>query len=736
MSSGSHAAIKPPPSPTVTVKVEHGRPVIFGYVPALDGLRAVAVLGIMMYHGGAPVASGGFLAIDAFFVLSGFLITSLLLGEWARRLTIRLGQFWARRARRLLPALLVMLVGVAIYAKVLATPGEFANLRLDSLSTLFYVANWHFIVGGSNYFNLTAQPSPLQAMWSLSIEEQFYIVWPPVVLGVLHLSRKLRPERRLWPVFAVAVIGAIASAVDMGWSFASGASIMRLYEGTDTRSQDILIGAALAIGMAIWAQRRVVVTDADADPGNGARIERAHPAAGTAGAYPPHPHRRDRHRRRGPGVVPIRAWEIGSPRTRLILQILGWGAVGGGLYLWSQITGTGPFLFQGGYFLFALGVALVIFCAVTAQTGTLALALGNPVFRYIGKISYGAYLWHFPLFELLNGERLHLYGYPLLTLRICTTLLVATGSFYFVEQPIRQRRFLSLKEWRGWILTSLAFLVVVVVTVAATVPSTAEAANAGRLVGPQYTGPRVKVMVFGDSVAWRAGFAMLASQPQNSYDVNIDNAAIVGCGVLRSTRYRTHGVSNLMVPQCSTASPLSEQWPAQWRSDLEEFKPNVVMVLAGRWEVSDRLIDGRWQHIGDPGFDARLKQSLEQAVDVGTSAGAIMMLMTSPCFVSGEQDNGEPWPEDSASRLDAYNTMVRQVAAEHPSTVELIDFGQDLCPGGLYTTSFNGVQLRDGDGVHIVPTAAAGQWLDSLLLPEAIRIGRLQMSGQPLSPSR
>ena len=140
-----------------------GRPIIFGFVPALDGLRALAVLGVMLYHGGAPMATGGFLSIDVFFVLSGFLITSLLLGEWTKSVTIRLGQFWARRARRLLPALLVMLVGVALYAKFFATPGEFAGLRLDSLSTLFYVANWHFIVVGGNYFNLTAQPSPLPA---------------------------------------------------------------------------------------------------------------------------------------------------------------------------------------------------------------------------------------------------------------------------------------------------------------------------------------------------------------------------------------------------------------------------------------------------------------------------------------------------------------------------------------------------------------------------------------------
>ena len=210
----------------------------------------------MLFHGGAPLVGGGFLGVNMFFVLSGFLITSLLIGEWTKRLTIRLGQFWTRRARRLLPALLLMLVGVAIYAKVFATPGEFADLRLDSLSTLFYVANWHFIFGGSSYFAQTAQPSPLEHMWSLSIEEQFYIVWPPVALVMLRLGRRLRPSRRLWPIFATAVVGAIASAVDMRLSYFGHASVTRLYEGTDTRCQDILVGASLAIGMAIWAQHR------------------------------------------------------------------------------------------------------------------------------------------------------------------------------------------------------------------------------------------------------------------------------------------------------------------------------------------------------------------------------------------------------------------------------------------------------------------------------------------------
>jgi len=181
-----------------------GRTIVFGFVPALDGLRAIAVLGVLLYHGGAPLVSGGFLGVNVFFVLSGFLITTLLLGEWGEHLTLRLGAFWARRARRLLPALLLMLLGVAVLAKVFV-PGEFATLRLDSLSTLFYVANWHFIIGGADYFTSTAQPSPLGHMWSLAIEEQFYIVWPPVLLLLLHVGRRLRSSRRLWPALGVAL---------------------------------------------------------------------------------------------------------------------------------------------------------------------------------------------------------------------------------------------------------------------------------------------------------------------------------------------------------------------------------------------------------------------------------------------------------------------------------------------------------------------------------------------------
>jgi hypothetical protein len=165
---------------------------------------------------------------------------------------------------------------------------------------------------------------------------------------------------------------------------------------------------------------------------------------------------------------------------------------------------------------------------------------------------------------------------------------------------------------------------------------------------------------------------------------------------------------------------------------VAQFHPNVVVVLAGRWEVMDRLVDGTWSHIGQPSFDALVKASLEQAVSVSSSSGAYVVMLTAPCFDSGEQPNGTPWPEDESARLDRYNQIVRQVAAEHPATVRVEDFGGMVCPGGVYSAELDGVQLRDGDGVHVVPTPAAGHWLAARLLPGVVRVGQLQMAGRSL----
>src|SRR5580698_8184889 len=219
------------------------------YLPALDGVRAFAVVAVMMYHGGLSITTGGFMGVDTFFVLSGFLITSLLVGEWGETLTIKLSAFWARRARRLLPALLLMLLFVALLAGVIVPSGTYPTLRLDALSTLFYVSNWHFLLIGSNYFNQTAQQSPLIHTWSLAVEEQFYLVWPIVVLLILRFTKNLRV------LLGVCCAFAAASAIEMYALFQPGGTNNRLYYGTDTRSQCLFIGAALAVGLIMAGQK-------------------------------------------------------------------------------------------------------------------------------------------------------------------------------------------------------------------------------------------------------------------------------------------------------------------------------------------------------------------------------------------------------------------------------------------------------------------------------------------------
>ena len=280
------------------------------------------MLGIMGVHAGVYLTAGGFFFLDAFFALSGFLITSLLIVEWRKRGTIKLGAFWARRARRLLPALFVMLIGVAIIYGVFVPAGTYPTLRGDALSALFYFANWHYIASGSDYFHMTGLTSPLIHTWSLAVEEQFYLVWPLVFLGVMKLTRSLRV------LLAVAVVGALASASEMALLF-NPTNINRLYFGTDTHAQSVLVGATSGhrhppVGRAPQEGRRVELAGADAVGTPGADRGRRHRCR--------HQHRLVHHgalRRclRLPGrLPPCRARRVRCPPQRVVRPVLAAGA--------------------------------------------------------------------------------------------------------------------------------------------------------------------------------------------------------------------------------------------------------------------------------------------------------------------------------------------------------------------------------------------------------------------------
>ncbi|PWU53175.1 acyltransferase, partial [Micromonospora globispora] len=359
------------------------------YQPALDGVRALAVAAVLAFHGGVAALPGGFLGVDAFFVLSGFLITSLLLAEHRDAGRIDLVAFWGRRVRRLLPALLLVLVVVLLVSRQLMPGTELGALRWDALAALGYVANWRMANRGGDYFAATGSPSPLQHTWSLGIEEQFYLVWPLLLIVLLAWAAR---RRRLGVALLVILVGAVGSALAAALLFAPDA-VDRVYYGTDTRAVALLVGAALAVLLA----RRVP-----------AQPETPAPA---------------RRRLRHP-----------------VLGALALAGTAGTAWLWATAEGGDGWLYRGGLTLAAVAVAAVIAHATVSPASPTARLLAVPPLVWLGRISYGVYLWHWPLFQWLTAERTGLTGAALLAARCAVTLVAATGSYLLVERPIRRAR--------------------------------------------------------------------------------------------------------------------------------------------------------------------------------------------------------------------------------------------------------------------------------------------------------
>jgi peptidoglycan/LPS O-acetylase OafA/YrhL len=367
------------------------------YLPGLDGLRAVAVAAVVAYHLDFGWAQGGLLGVGVFFTLSGYLITDILLGHWDKKGRLGLRDFWLRRARRLLPALFVMLLVVAIWVNTLDR-AELPGFRGDVIASGLYVSNWWYIGQHASYYAQFAPPAPLDHLWSLAVEEQFYLIWPWLVLfGVLLFGRLtiakgagrrspdggyLSARTRYW-MAAVTLVLAAASAVEMAVLFHPGTDPTRVYEGTDTRAFGLLFGAALAM---VWPTRR-------------ARVPKAATwlldVAGVAGL----------------AVIGILIWRTNE---------------------------YSAFMFRGGLVLLSLGTVLVV-AAVAVPGGLLGRALGWGPLRWTGVRSYGIYLWHYPLI-VLTAPALIAGGFSTsrAAAAAAASVVVAAISWRFVEEPIRR----------------------------------------------------------------------------------------------------------------------------------------------------------------------------------------------------------------------------------------------------------------------------------------------------------
>lgn len=627
---------------------------------ALDGIRAFAVLGVMLFHFGVSWARGGLLGVDVFFVLSGFLITSLLCREFGRSTTIRLRAFWARRARRLLPALLVLLLGVALYAHVFATSVDVTSLRKDALATLLYVANWRYIASGQGYFAMAQSPSALLHTWTLGIEEQYYLLWP--IIAVLTLRR--RGPRGL---AVVAGVGAVASAVEMVSLYAAGVSVNRLYYGTDTRAQALLVGSFLAALGALATGTGAARRD----------------DAGTWHALPA-------------------SWTGTVTRRRLVGLA---GLVGAAVLLWAahSLVGTDPVLYRGGFFVVALSAGAVITAAVTGPATVLVRVLSLRPLVFVGRISYGLYLYHWPLFLVIDNAHTGLSGAALLWARLAATFAVATASWVLVETPIRRQRLpVAVVAPAAGLLTGL---VVGAVLVATSIPASPAVPprSSGALPPAEralltdahaFSTRPIRFLVLGDSVALTLGMG-LAVDTVKTYGVREYDDATIGCDLDPTLEVHLSG-------QVGPATPGCKDWQALWAGDVARTRPDVVGILLGRWEVADHLYDGQWTHIGEPLWDDHLASELAQAVRIVSARGARVVLFTMP-YVDPpiESAAGVPFSENEPARVRAYNALVRRVAARHAPTTSVIDLNRLLDPDGVYTPTVDGVTVRTTDGIHI-----------------------------------
>jgi peptidoglycan/LPS O-acetylase OafA/YrhL len=397
------------------------------YMPGLDGLRAIAVLAVIAYHLEFGWAPGGLLGVGIFFTLSGYLITDILLAHMARR-DMRLVDFWLGRARRLLPALFLMLVVIVAWVTIFG-PAQPDKFRDAVLAAVFYVSNWQLIFQDVSYFARFGAPEPLGHLWSLAVEEQFYILWPFMLLGGVRLIKERQDAPvGMRPRLAVATLGlAAVSAILMAVLYQPSFDPSRVYDGTDTRAFELLFGAALAM---VWPSRKLT-------------------AKVTAGA---------RNLIDGAGAVGL-----------LVILVLIW-----------QTNQYSSFIYHGGLVLLSIATAVLV-AALAHPASRLGVLLGWAPLRWIGVRSYGIYLWHFPIIVLASPGGAHGPSPVRDVLQVGATFGIAALSWHYVEEPVRQGALgrlwkrLRSQDWRpeavprqGWVAagTLTAVLLVSIVGLA------------------------------------------------------------------------------------------------------------------------------------------------------------------------------------------------------------------------------------------------------------------------------
>lgn len=644
---------------------------LYSYRPALDGIRGYLMVAFLLWHVGVlPFLPGLWIAMNLFFILSAFLITRLLLAEHRRFGDISVSGFYVRRVRRLAPALLVMLGAVTLDGLFFAPAVERMNLKGDIVASLFYVMNWRLVLRDDPYFDEFSHPSITRHAWSLSVEEQFYLVIALVL--VLVIARLRSRLARTAPFLVLAAVSVLwATTIDLN----SLSGQAHAYYGTDVRLQALALGVAIGV----WTAHR------DA----GGTLLRAKDAD----------------------------WMDSGSRLPEILGWVGLGAMIAGFVVVEPLAGW--MFSRGGMMLFCLAAAAyIVGCA--QRRPTLLVRLHSPrAVVYSGKISYGVYVYHWPIYLWLERyfpEAGH-WGLALATLVLAYG--AAALSYRFLERPVIKRgwrafgaRGLSLKAAAA---AAMAFVVggsLAITGVSAQAQNTAVpqyVPNIPTLVEgqPEYREPHPaqRIAMFGDSVPY---FLVQRMPTKNFPGLDVVNLATPGCDLLDEPMQRG---SNAQAndPDCRAGK-------ARFESRLRQTRPQAVVIMGSLLLGIPHDVDGHVLWLDSPEYRQLIDRKLTDLTRQARAAGVAHVIVTTvPCrgqsqmqgpieFLAGTKDTGRLMKE--ATHPTQINGILTQWAKQHG--VDVVDLAAPVC-GTTYQPGVHGKVLYD-DGIHFSTEATPMIW--------------------------
>lgn len=647
----------------------------FRHIPALDGLRGLAVVAVVLYHFVPDLVPAGFIGVDVFLVLSGFLITSLALEEVGRTSSMSASGFFGRRARRLLPAAIATIVIVVIVARLLDHGSVESGLRGQAVASLTYVANWWSIGQNNSYQAAFGAESPLNHFWSLAVEEQFYLVFPIILIGTIALlKRRIGLHRLAHIALIAAVVGAIASCALMWILRDPRTDPSRVYLGTDTRSQALFVGIAIACVVRLW---------------------------------------------------PMSAARRRSSTTLTTAALLGLATL---IAIATTASFRSDWLYTGGFLLIAVATGLIVL-TLNGRDSFITKALSMRWLRTLGLVSYGLYLWHWPIKVFVTGQRLHLSddtgGRIALFLIRCALTAVATAlSWYLIEQPFRRKKptaelteaersqpsssiFLGLGALGT---TALVLGLVWVVSQPPPPTPTGFSSQVAPTAGPAKDAePPISLLWFGDSVGWTMGGGVVRFPWPTGYDTPFDseriviwNKAIFQCPMMQ---FPTESFDILR----EVGGPCVN-WKSDWRAAASQFSPDAIIWSSALRDTYDVLVDGEWIPFGSAQWIETYEKQLEDAAAIAYENGVPLIILS--------QADPKPFPEEqfedslvakNIGRFSQLRTIQRDFADRHQSTTIVIDVNELLCPSEVCETNTPSGEIIRTDNLHF--SIAGSQYL-------------------------